>query len=260
MLAILLALGGALQSPGGAKPTPLNQEQWVLHTDYPADAIKAREAGTVGVRLGVDAAGRVSSCTVTQSAKSAALDAASCKLLVVRARFSPARGNAGKAVASTFEAKFQWVIPSDIDKLGEFLVTVELDAEGRLAKCATEKSGPVADLLDQDLCSIVSDESEFMIKHGRSFRTFRIIFALSLNESEYPLDASRWGTLISRQLGELKVAEDSDKPISCTAKTVSGEDLGMTICDEMDLLASAPPSGKPVHALRIDFLVFGTPR
>jgi TonB family protein len=264
MLLLLLALGGALQSEGGAKPTPLNQEQWVLNTDYPAEAIKGREEGTVSVRLGVDAVGRVSSCTVTQSAKSAALDAASCKLLVERARFSPARGNAGKAVASTFEARFQWEIPKDIDKLGEVLWTVDLDPDGRVAKCAMETSGQLPDMAEADLCSTFGDdrESEYMTAHGAAYRTIRIVVGLSMNDAGYPIDGSQWGTLLTRQISEMKFAEDAQSALSCTMKSSWGEDLGQNLCDVYlaeNGLATAPWS-KPVHAVRFELVVFGTPR
>lgn len=66
--------------------------------DYPADAQRKGEEGTVQAELAVDAAGRTVACTVLHSSGSASLDSATCALLQRRARFLPARDVDGKAV------------------------------------------------------------------------------------------------------------------------------------------------------------------
>jgi periplasmic protein TonB len=66
--------------------------------DYPADAQRNGEEGTVQVELAVDARGHVSGCRLLRSSGSATLDTVTCRILERRARFTPARDAAGKRV------------------------------------------------------------------------------------------------------------------------------------------------------------------
>ena len=80
--------------------------------DYPADALRNGEQGTVAVLLGIDTQGKVSGCVVTASSGSASLDDATCRLLYTRARFTPARNSQGRAVAGTSPQKIRWALPA----------------------------------------------------------------------------------------------------------------------------------------------------
>lgn len=84
---------------------------WIGTGDYPPAAIRAEEQGVVGIALRIDAAGRIAQCTVTQPSGSAALDQATCRLYQRRARFDPARDEAGNPVAATFNDRVRWELP-----------------------------------------------------------------------------------------------------------------------------------------------------
>jgi protein TonB len=71
--------------------------------DYPAEAQRRGEEGTVRLRLAVNAEGRVSGCTLIQSSGYASLDNATCHILQRRARFVPAHGMDGNAIPDTVE-------------------------------------------------------------------------------------------------------------------------------------------------------------
>lgn len=88
-----------------------NRTAWFSTDDYPASAIRAEEEGTVGVRLGLGADGRVTSCEVTVSSGSSALDLVTCRLYQKRARFAPARDTVGGAIASTYTDRVIWRLP-----------------------------------------------------------------------------------------------------------------------------------------------------
>lgn len=68
--------------------------------DYPAEAQRNGEEGTVRAALTVDATGRVANCTIIQSSNHESLDNATCNILSRRARFIPARDASGNPVAS----------------------------------------------------------------------------------------------------------------------------------------------------------------
>jgi protein TonB len=79
---------------------------------YPADARRRREQGTAAIALDVDEFGRVTSCSVTRSSGSNALDAASCRLMSERSRFRAARNRDGRAVGSVVHRSVRWHLPS----------------------------------------------------------------------------------------------------------------------------------------------------
>jgi protein TonB len=76
--------------------------------DYPVDALRNNEQGTVGTRLQVDRTGRVSDCTVVQSSGSASLDKATCDILQKRAHFTPARNSDGQPIPDTYDQRVTW--------------------------------------------------------------------------------------------------------------------------------------------------------
>lgn len=79
-------------------------------SDYPRQALARDEQGTVAVRLRISTAGRVSGCTVMQSA-SPLLDARTCAVLTERAFFAPARLKNGRPITDTFKQRVTWRIP-----------------------------------------------------------------------------------------------------------------------------------------------------
>jgi protein TonB len=81
--------------------------------DYPASAVRAGESGATGFRLEVGSNGRVTSCSVTSSSGSSALDTTTCRLLKSRARFSPATDNTGAATTDTIGGRIVWRLPAD---------------------------------------------------------------------------------------------------------------------------------------------------
>lgn len=107
---------GAEREPAPDRPaSPVrvrgDKAQWFNADDYPSAALRDGVAGVVAIRVGVDAAGKVTSCTVTQSSGSAALDEATCKLYPRRARFTPALDAGGTAIPASFSDRVSWQIP-----------------------------------------------------------------------------------------------------------------------------------------------------
>lgn len=70
---------------GQAPASPANMEDVV--DLYPAKSRKLREEGTVHYQVEVNSRGELESCAVTRSSGFSRLDAATCLLLVQRARF-----------------------------------------------------------------------------------------------------------------------------------------------------------------------------
>ncbi|HEX8239022.1 MAG TPA: energy transducer TonB [Allosphingosinicella sp.] len=118
---IILALTGALiagqaeacDTSEEAKPARAKANLTSLFSDqdYPAEAVAARQQGSVAFALDVGANGRVTDCTVTASSGSAALDATTCRLIASRALFTPATDARGATVPDHVRGRIVWVLP-----------------------------------------------------------------------------------------------------------------------------------------------------
>jgi len=97
-------------TPVGAVPRN-NPARWATDADYRPRWIREDMAGTARFTLAIDASGKVSGCTITRSTGHAPLDAATCDLVMKRARFDAARDSTGKAVAGTYSGSITWRIP-----------------------------------------------------------------------------------------------------------------------------------------------------
>lgn len=99
-----------LVSPVGAKPLG-DVGRWVTASDYPAAPLRRGEQGVTGFRVEIDASGRVTSCSVTASSGSQALDEAACRHVTRRARFAPATDGRGAKVAGSYSNSVRWTLP-----------------------------------------------------------------------------------------------------------------------------------------------------
>jgi protein TonB len=79
--------------------------------DYPEEAMRRDEQGTVAYTLAINPRGSVSNCVIARSSGSAALDTATCTVLQQRAHFIPARDGSGRPVADLHSGRIRWVLP-----------------------------------------------------------------------------------------------------------------------------------------------------
>lgn len=151
-------------------PKPRNAPgSWVSSYDYPLMAMLLDEKGRSTFRANVDAAGRVSACTIIKSSGFSRLDELTCKLVTRRARFNPAMDADGKPVAGTYTQAVIWLVadddplrasdlgwsrPAEAKKLkqrGTVAFEVEISAEGTVTACRITRSSGFA-LLDSETC------------------------------------------------------------------------------------------------------------
>jgi TonB family protein len=95
----------------GTPLKPINPGSWVTNDDYPAEAIRSGQKGTVSFVLDVDHNGVTTKCVVENSSGSTLLDTTACTLLNARARFQPARDKDGKTISAQYHNRFRWELP-----------------------------------------------------------------------------------------------------------------------------------------------------
>lgn len=86
--------------------------QWVSTNDYPLRALREGAQGRAVFRLTVSRFGFPAKCEIIESAGNQYLDAATCKMVMRRATFYPARDASGDAVEGTYSKAVAWMIPN----------------------------------------------------------------------------------------------------------------------------------------------------
>jgi periplasmic protein TonB len=103
--------GGGYGNGNGRGMTPPRQIRGRLYTsDIPVEVQESGTGGTVHVRYVVEADGRASNCTVTQSSGNALLDRTTCRLIEQRFRFVPTKDPAGRSIRSNIVENHTWHI------------------------------------------------------------------------------------------------------------------------------------------------------
>jgi protein TonB len=82
--------------------------QWISGGPSDADNRRGRYRGTVVVQFTISPEGRVSNCAPVRSSNNASLDALTCRIVVSRSRYTPARDVQGRPVASEAHATYVW--------------------------------------------------------------------------------------------------------------------------------------------------------
>lgn len=114
LLALLAQTAAPPQAPTATPPpSPAALATYFSSADYPREAVKRRQQGTVVFRVEISPEGRISRCTVTGSSGSPALDRTTCRLATERLRFKPATNPAGRPVTDVKEGlKVTWRLPA----------------------------------------------------------------------------------------------------------------------------------------------------
>jgi protein TonB len=110
-LTLLLALTDPGSVPAVRAQAQANLASYIQDGDYPAQAMRRGEQGQVGFELDVSPRGRVEHCRVIQSSGSPLIDAATCRVMVSRARYVPARNADGSAAPDTVTGNIRWFLP-----------------------------------------------------------------------------------------------------------------------------------------------------
>ena len=102
---------GSGDGDGDGTPARLLRGE-IRDSDYPRAAYRAGIGGTVYLRFVVGTNGRITECSVTRSSGNAELDATTCRLLIERRRYAPARDAQGRKVADVWTGDHVWsVVP-----------------------------------------------------------------------------------------------------------------------------------------------------
>jgi len=157
---LLLALAAASQL---SAPVPKNLDRWFRDEDVPT-YLMVQENGVwlVPFRLNVAPDGTLKGCEIEVTSGERRLDQLTCRLLMKRARFQPARGSDGAAAHGVYRTYAKWAVstspaapprasyadldltvqslPSGVKSPAFVRVMFAVDAAGRASSCMAEPS------------------------------------------------------------------------------------------------------------------------
>jgi hypothetical protein len=83
---------------------------WINFDDFPRSDGLVMDTGETDFRLAVGPDGKPTQCTIMVKSGSERLDQLTCRLLMLRARFTPAKDKAGKPVAGIYSNELIWAL------------------------------------------------------------------------------------------------------------------------------------------------------
>ncbi|MBB5714463.1 energy transducer TonB [Sphingomonas aerophila] len=165
IVAMALSLAQANQARQVTEPAVppqlLNKTPVIGPDDYPNRAFIDGDEGIVSTVLHIREDGRAAACEVTETSGVAALDKATCSILLMRARFVPARTAAGAVTRGDWRTATVWGVGAEMPSVSKALplqvkrlpadygspvqMRAIFDATGHLSSCeVTASSGSAA--------------------------------------------------------------------------------------------------------------------
>lgn len=92
------------------KVTPASENR-IIFQNYPVESLKRGEEGTVDVKVRAMRDGRILRCAVIASSGYAALDTATCDLMIANARIKPVTTVEGRRIEGNRLARVVWELP-----------------------------------------------------------------------------------------------------------------------------------------------------
>jgi TonB family protein len=181
--------------------------EWVRDRDYPRSELDKRAFGLVVFRLEVDVDGRVAACRILNTSGFWDLDERTCRLLIERASFEPARRADGTPIRSSFSSRFFWahneadrdawqILTTEVTRpletaikvnrlpsayKGAPLIRVRFDHKGAPILCKVELTSGHAGIdkaaCDQAMAEAVRPPTKAVLRNLPDTRTYRVTFS-----------------------------------------------------------------------------------
>lgn len=192
----------AAATDDGSKPKLLNLGEVFSTDNYPSAAIREKREGTTTVTIDVSATGKPTACVVKKSSGSPDLDTATCKQIMERAAFEPAR-ESGKAVAVRMDFATRWVLPSFRESV--LRLVFGIGKGNLLGSCRAEASYAVDTASE---CARWRSGAELLVAFDKADRSGRdlVVEAGSLNgggADTLPTGRNAGETLLKRFAAEM---------------------------------------------------------
>lgn len=203
----------------------------ISNFDYPADAIRAREQGTVRIQIDVGADGSVVRCQIAQSSGSPTLDMQTCALATQRFRFEPGRNAQGEAAASVYRQSVRWVLPDDAPQgmgsqpFDSFRIVIVANLRaGQVDQCTQGSDLTPAQPVPVAVCTGVFDEALSWAAGKADVTQLTQVISRALLPAPPTEVRAEWGATLVLAEAEMTLAPDGAVADCIVSRNVSGND------------------------------------
>ena len=258
--------------PKASKPPRiLNSGALASSMDYPADAVRNGEEGTVEVWLEVAADGTVRQCGISGSSGSQALDNQTCDLMIANAKFRPAEDKRGLPVTGLFHQRMTWRLEGRATEFAKNAITKDrfiIGPDAELRSCKSEiwvradnwVEGP------KGYCENLAQRAQGSLQLARErskLHDAHVVFEARVfadpSEAMPPLAADPGDVLIYVRKGTMSF-DESGKRISCiVTESVGTASFGTQPCENPTLGTMPAPllaTGVPRDNVRFAWAVY----
>jgi TonB family protein len=223
--ALLLTAAASAPEPSG---------RWAVSVDdYPAEALRDNAQGTTRFEVAVDADGKATACTIIKSSGHLSLDQQTCAVLMSRARFKPARDEAGNPVAGTWRRRVIWIPGNEPSRsagpaFAGYGVAVGFDDSGAVSSCKVVPLSAISQLkpAQADQCRSMGQAEVFAAlldrpTQGLATATYRV-----RTESRWAGAPLRSNEPVQRVLAHVEIDRTADGAITwCEVKVAPAKPL-----------------------------------
>jgi len=218
-VALLLLGAGTAPEPAG---------RWgISYDDYPVEALRNRLQGTTRFEMTVDEAGRATACKVLKSSGHDVLDQQACAVLLRRAKFKPARNDAGGAVPGVWRHLVVWtpsnarVSPQSRPAAAGYGVNVPFDRNGEVSACLVAPLSAISQITPEqsDKCRSMGTATVFAELLGRPTQGLAKASFRAYNESRMAGAPPHSSEPVRRVLADVEIDRTEDGAITwCEVK------------------------------------------
>lgn len=231
---ILWTLAATSGEPGSAERSmaPANNPgTWATNDDYPVAAMREEREGTTGFRLTIGVDGLPTGCEIISPSGHGDLDAATCDLLMLRARFTPGRDAAGQAVGGTYSNRIRWQIPRGDDEAAETAGFALDTAQESWPRAAIPDDGFARiDPAEHYPAAALAAREEGLVAMELAIDAAGRVTACKVNESSQSAALDDAACALMRSQGKFQPALDSDGKAT---KSVLAANFRWTLPDEI---------------------------
>jgi hypothetical protein len=222
---------------------------WISTRDYPESLVASDTEGVVKAGLAIDERGIPGDCHIISSSGEDEVDKVTCRLLVDRGRFAPARGRDGRPAKSNYILRVAWKIPREKLITRGAKLTFPVGADGTLTGCSLEKYGSWEEELNCDPQGVDVIADELLPAPRTSYKTIGFLIAMEVDSAEITLtrpdDDDR--AVLGRAFADVSGAGVITRCTTDVAVTLKGQRKDM--CSGLfrigDKEFDADPHGKP---------------
>lgn len=217
----LAFLATAATTPPAA--TAIDPASWFSPDDYPLEAQIGRIEGRSSFQVDVDAGGHPTDCRITNSSGSAALDKATCDIVLKRGQFKPAMSH-GHPVPGRYSQSAVWQLQGSLAN-GYAAVIVDFSKDAAHPSCSVVNKGfSAGSLCDEALKQFNSSQPAA----PRPAKAIALISIATGNSEPYRGEPG-WGQRLSFTAIDLYSAKIRSKP-ACAVVATEGAQLSANPC------------------------------